>query len=173
MVIGSTTRHVTISSGKHLLYNVYDFNPEIIDQNRRIEMVTVVDKAPEGTFVIEKGGIEKVMVHLQAPDLRRVKIDIVGTAPLICHRWSEKAKKQILDKQTKQATQAKEAKNPEKDFRASLYVIEGGYGFPSIAFKAAMVRAGTYADMKMTYLRGAFHVEGELVRIEGEPTMRG
>ena len=35
-----------------------------------------------------------------------------------------------------------------------------------------MVRAGTYSDLKMTFLRGAFHIAGELVKIEGTPTPR-
>ena len=110
---------------------------------------------------------------LAPPRVETVHIEVVGTSPLICHRWSEKAKKQMLDKQTKAARTAKTAKNPKKDFEDSLYPHpDGGYGFPSVAFKAAAVRAGTYSDMKMTFLRGAFHVTGELVKIHGEPTMR-
>lgn len=106
-------------------------------------------------------------------DLRTIEATVIGTAPLICHRWSEKAKKQMLDKQMKKATKGKEAKDPEQDYRDSLYPHpDGGYGFPAVAFKAAMVRAGTYQDMKMTFLRGAFHVLGELVAIDGEPSMR-
>ena len=110
---------------------------------------------------------------LAPPRVETVHIEVVGTAPLICHRWSEKAKKQILDKQTRAASKAKQAKNPERDFEDSLYPhTDGGYGFPSVAFKAAAVRAGTYSDMKMTFLRGAFHVAGELVPITGDPSMR-
>lgn len=110
---------------------------------------------------------------LAPPRVETVHIEVVGTSPLICHRWSEKAKKQMLDKQTKAARTAKTAKNPKQDFRDSLYPHpDGGYGFPSVAFKAAAVRAGTYSDMKMTFLRGAFHVSGELVRIDGQPSMR-
>jgi hypothetical protein len=106
-------------------------------------------------------------------DIQTVTMNIKGTAPLICHRWSEKAKKQMLDKQMKIASVGKAAKDPEADYKESLYVHpEGGYGFPAVAFKAAAVRAGTYSDMKMTFLRGAFHVIGELVKIEGEPRMR-
>lgn len=106
-------------------------------------------------------------------DLRRVEAHVVGTAPLICHRWSEKAKKQMLDKQMQRATKGREAKDPERDYRDSLYLHpDGGYGFPAVAFKAAMVRAGKYQGMVMTDLRGAFHVLGELVAIEGEPSMR-
>lgn len=55
-----------------------------------------------------------------------------------CHAWSEKAKRQMLDKQMKKAQSAKEAKSPEQDYHDSLYHLEGGgYGFPAVAFKAA------------------------------------
>lgn len=116
---------------------------------------------PESTIIIPRPAIVSCTVHVH------------GLSPLICHKWSEKAKAMMLDKQMKKAAKAKEAKNPEQDYLDSLYVIEEGvYGFPSVAFKAAAVRAGTYADMTMTFLRGAFHVSGELVVIEGVPTPR-
>lgn len=112
-------------------------------------------------------------VTVPAPDIREALFHLVGTAPLICNHWSEKAKRQILDKQMKRATGGKEAKDPESDYRSSLYELpDGGYGFPAIAFKAAMVRAGTYLDLKMTFLRGAFHIPAEMLRIGGEPRMR-
>ena len=112
-------------------------------------------------------------ISVPAPSIVHLKVHVAGTSPLICHRWSEKAKKEMLDKQMKKATKAKQAKEPEKDYEASLYRTEdGGYGFPSVAFKAAVVRAGTYADMHMTFLRGALHVTGELVSLDGQPQMR-
>lgn len=114
-----------------------------------------------------------VAIALPEMSVHRVQITIEGTSPLIVHRWSEKAKKQLLDKQMKRAAPAKAAKNPEEDYEQSLYRCDDGrFGFPSVAFKAAAVRAGTYADQKMTFLRGAFHVTGELVPIEGTPRMR-
>lgn len=110
---------------------------------------------------------------LPKPSIAPVIVHVAGTSPLISHRWSDKAKKQMLDKQMKKASKAKEAKDPEKDYEESIYRLDSGApGFPAVAFKAAAVRAGTYADMKMTYLRGAFHVSGELVEIDGEPRMR-
>lgn len=106
-------------------------------------------------------------------ELVRSQIRLHGTSPLIVHNWSEKAKKEMLDKQMKRASKGKAAKDPEQDYQNSLYRRpDGGFGFPSVAFKAAAVRAGTYCDLKMTFLRGSFHVEGELVLIEGEPRMR-
>lgn len=111
------------------------------------------------------------------PPLRieTIRVTLIGDTPLIVHRWSEKAKKQMLDKQMKKATAGKEAKNPEQDFKDSLYVLpDGGYGFPIIGFKAAAVTACTsIGGITKVAARQAFHVEGEFARIEGcEPTMR-
>lgn len=112
-------------------------------------------------------------IKLAGLSIDRIRLRLVGTSPLIVHKWSEKAKKQMLDKQMKRASQGKAAKDPEQDYRESLYIRDdGSYGFPAVAFKAAAVRAGTYCDMKMVFLRGAFHVEGDLVHIEGEPEAR-
>ncbi len=116
-----------------------------------------------------------VTVSVPGVTRHRTSIRLQGDSPLICHAWSEKAKKLMLDKQMKKAKGGKEAKDPEQDFRDSLYPRpEGGYGFPVVAFKAAAVGACRYVDgLPMTVARGAFHVNGELVKIEGsEPTMR-
>lgn len=113
------------------------------------------------------------VIELVPPRVERINLEVTGTSPLICHRWSEKAKKAMVDKQSKAPTRAKDKRDPKRDYEDSLYRrADGGYGFPSVGFKAAVVRAGTYADMHMTFLRGAFHVNGELVPVTGEPSMR-
>lgn len=113
---------------------------------------------------------------IQIPSLRidLIHIRLIGDSPLICHAWSDKAKRMMLDKQMKKAKQAKDAKSPEQDFQDSLYPLpEGGYGFPSVAFKSAAVSACRFADgVKMTVAKGAFHLKGDMVRIEGTPTPR-
>lgn len=117
---------------------------------------------------------QTLAVTIPTPDLRDIRLRLRGTSPLISHRWSEKAKKEMLDKQMKKAKLAKAAKDPEQDFLDSLYVHpDGGYGFPAVAFKNAAVTAVTQvAGMTKVMARGAFHVLGELVKIEGEPTPR-
>jgi len=73
----------------------------------------------------------------------------------------------------KRGTQAKAAKDPEQDYLDSLYVHpEGGYGFPAIAYKAAAIRGAKALGMTMTDMRSAFHVLGELVKIDGDPRPR-
>lgn len=119
--------------------------------------------------------VEKVGIEIPKLNLATLQVLLVGDSPLICHAWSHKAKQAMLDKQMKKAKQAKEAKDPQKDFEESLYKLPGGggYGFPAVAFKAAMVGACRFVDgMKMTEARGAFHILGELIPIDGEPTMR-
>lgn len=113
---------------------------------------------------------------IDLPELRLgiLELVIIGDSPLISHKWSEKAKKMLLDKQMKKAKQGREAKDPEKDFRDSLYEHpDGGFGFPTIAFKAAAVGACRFVDgVKMTEARGAFHVLEEVAQIDGTPTIR-
>lgn len=120
-------------------------------------------------------------------ELRTMKIKVVGDSPLITHKWSEKAKRMMLDKQMKKATKAKDAKDPWMDFCEALYWLDGmpeepteeditnaRFGFPACAFKAAAVDAGYQQEVlaKKTTARGAFHILGDLVEIKGVPEMR-
>jgi hypothetical protein len=117
---------------------------------------------------------------LEIPELtlRRAIIRITGTSSLICHAWSAKAKKQMLDKQMKTAEKSgKEAKDPQRDFEESLYPMPEGsklpYGFPSVAVKAAVVDACSQLDgITKVQMRGTFHIDGELLGIIGVPTPR-
>lgn len=134
---------------------------------------------------------ENVGIELPKLDIRLMEVAVVGDSPLIVHAWSEKAKREMLGKQMKVAKPAKEAKDPKADFEAAMYrLADGGYGFPSVAFKNAAVTAGTsVAGLTKIQARQAFHILGEdadiqgafegsksrvnLVRIEGgKPSMR-
>lgn len=111
------------------------------------------------------------------------EINIKGTAPLIVHRWSEKAKQMMLDAQQGRKV-AKQPKDPQTDFDSSMYrFADGGHGFPVMAFKSATVKGGARLfgkSVKMTELRQLFTflsdgdgTDGtQLVRIAGNPTMR-
>lgn len=114
-------------------------------------------------------------VLLYKLDLRTIVLKVVGDSPLIAHKWSEKAKQQMRDKQGKKAKAPKEAKNPEECYRGTLYEHpDGGYGFPAVAFKAAAVDACSFVDgLTKVAARGAFHIQGDMVKIEGSaPRMR-
>lgn len=118
---------------------------------------------------------KEVSVELKPINIQHAELKLVGDSPLIVHAWSAKAKKEMLDKQMKKAKNAKEAKDPERDYEESFYRLPNGKpGFPTIGFKKAAVSAGgRFSDgLKMTELRGSFFIEGELSEIIGEPRMR-
>ncbi len=112
---------------------------------------------------------ESASIELPRIDIRMSEITIVGDTPLIVHAWSAKAKREMLDKQMKRPKQAKIAKDPRKDFEDSLYKLsDGGYGFPSVAFKAAAATAALSVDgIKKAEVFRAFHVLGEDIDVEG------
>jgi hypothetical protein len=72
----------------------------------------------------------------------------------------------MLDKQMKKAKAAKEAKDPEQDFQDSLYPIRrAGTAFPRSRSRSAAVDACSHVDgVTKVEARGAFHIEGELVK---------
>ena len=132
-------------------------------------------------------------VTIPAINIQYATIRVVGDSPLIVHKWSEKAKKEILDNQMKKAkTKGHDAKDPVRDFIESLYWIDGEpedktengfaraiengarFGFPSVAFKASAVSAGYRSGVTRdkVSMNAAFHIDGELVEIKGIPEMR-
>lgn len=118
--------------------------------------------------------MEKVGIEIPKLNLATVQVLLIGDSSLICHAWSQKAKEMMLAKQMKKAKQAKDAKDPQKDYEESLYKHPaGGFGFPAVAFKAAMVGACRFVEnIKMTEARGAFHILGEMIKVDGEPSPR-
>lgn len=117
--------------------------------------------------------MDKVAIEIPKMNLATLQVLLIGDSSLIVHAWSPKAKEMMLSKQMKKAKQGKEAKDPERDFQESLYPkIDGQHTFPAVGFKSAMVSACRFVDMKMTNARGAFHILGEFVKIDGEATRR-
>lgn len=126
-------------------------------------------------------------------NIQYAHIHIVGDTPLIVHKWSEKAKKEMLEKQMKVAkTKGKDAKDPVADFIDTIYWLDGEpaekteeafdaairngarIGFPATAFKACALN-GTFwlgAIKKKTEPKAAFHIPCEFVEVHGTITPR-
>lgn len=114
-----------------------------------------------------------------------IKVPILGTSPLIVHRWNDKAKRQMLDAQQGKK-KIKEIRDPQVDYEESFYRIASDdgdtYGFPVLAFKAATIGAARFYDksVTMTSLKQMMFFKGvmtkadqqQLVPIIGEPHMR-
>lgn len=121
------------------------------------------------------------VVEIARIGAEKIEVPILGTSPLVVHRFSEKAKKQMLDAMQGRRT-PKTAKDPEAEYEAAFYKFaDGGSGFPVIGFKAATVSAARFYGKSVTmvglrqtlFFSGERGVDGQmLARIEGEPKMR-
>lgn len=80
---------------------------------------------------------------------------------LVVHEFSEKAKKEIRDKQQKKAKAAKEIRDPHAEFLAARYVDRDGKEcVPVMVIKKAVVNAATaFDDLTKVGLRQAIFVE--------------
>lgn len=122
------------------------------------------------------------ILEIRPLEIVKTTIRIVGDSPLIMHAWSEKAKREMLEKQMKATkTKARAAKNPVEDFIRSMYwlsdmptdMTEEGFeaaiangarfGFPVTAFKQAAISAAYrmgWTKDKMS-MRGSFYIDGD------------
>ena len=133
-------------------------------------------------------------INLQRIKRETALVTIEGTAPLIVHQWSEKAKRMMLDAQQGKKN-PKVVKDPKRDWLDSMYRFESSdrdvaepldsHGVPTMALKSATVKGGGRAfgkSVKMTELRQSlvFLPDGmgddglQLTRllIDEEPVMR-
>ncbi len=119
-------------------------------------------------------------IEIHRIDAETIQVPIVGTSPLIVHRFSEKAKRMMLDNMQGRKS-PKESKDPEAEYQAAFYRLkDGAFGVPVIAFKAATVGgARFYSGITMTalkqylFFRGELGADGQgLARVVGEPHMR-
>ena len=137
---------------------------------------STVAVAPPPARIRAKADKEDKPVGVDIPQLAIdfLRFKVVGDSQLVCHAWDPKAVQMMLDKQTMKAKQGKEAKDPEACYLGSLYKMDDGrYGFPARAFKAAAVDACSHVQgITKVLARGAFHVVGDLVLIDGAPRMR-
>jgi hypothetical protein len=119
-----------------------------------------------------------------------LELRIVGTAPLLMHAFGAKARRMMLDGQMGKKVNKRAPKVPENDFLDAIHFMgtpaakasaaalkKARYGFPAVAFKAAVIRAAkVVAGVNMTDTRQMFFVdtdEGELVELEcSVPHMR-
>ena len=122
-------------------------------------------------------------VVIEPPKIGVASIRIVGIAPYVQHKFSKKAREQMMAKQ-RQGDQAKkerkrEAKDFEQVYKDAMHVsCEGWIGIPAPSFRNAMISACRLVGFKMTHAKLSVFIEADgfdvddgtpLVRIIGEP----
>ena len=92
---------------------------------------------------------------IKAPAFQVAEFEIIGTAPLVIHRFSAKTKQEMKQKmETGKAASSKknrEAKNTDETFQESRYISKEGWdGFHAGAIRSAMISACRLVGFKMT-----------------------
>lgn len=114
-----------------------------------------------------------------------MKVQIVGTAPFVQHKFSQKARQQMLSAQeagsTAKGKKKREPRDLEADYKGAMHLDrEGRCGIPCPALRAALISACRLVGFQMTRAKLSVFVEPEsfdiddgtpLFYIEGEPEM--
>lgn len=126
----------------------------------------------------------KVRIEITPPNFVVLPVRVEGTAPLMLHKFSEKMRKQIEEKQTAKdtVTKKRQPKDYAAEFNSARYRAKvGGWdGLPAGAFRAAMIAACRRVDgLPMTQAKGAFFIIADgrdetdgtpLIKIDGKAT---
>jgi hypothetical protein len=141
--------------------------------------------AKKTTLTPIEGGIQaragSTIVTIPGIKTEKVTALIIGTAPLITHKFSEKMQAAILAKHTGEASAGREKKDPHANFEAARYrTADGGDGVPAGGVKAALVEAcDKSTGLAASKAKGVFRVAPDcpatnLVKIisPNEPRMR-
>lgn len=118
---------------------------------------------------------------ISAPNIQAIQVRLVGTAPLMQARFSEKAMHAMMDKmsgKTKKGTKVRKERDYDEDQRnATHFSTEGWAGFPAAGLRAALISACRLVDFQMTRAKLSIFVEAEgydkvdgsgLVKIHGK-----
>ena len=117
-------------------------------------------------------------IHIAPPNIQTGEIWIKGTAPLVIHKFSHKAKMQIKAKQeagsVANKNKRKEAKNFEEVFQEARHIsLDGWDGIPAAAFRNACISACRLVGFKMSIGKlSIFIVEDGWDADEGTPLVK-
>ena len=125
----------------------------------------------------------KQQVTIKPANIQTAQFNIVGTAPLVQARFSEKSKQAMMAKMEQGSTanksRAKPARDFDEDMRNAMHISEEGWqGIPAGAFRNAMISACRLVGFKMTLAKLSVFVAADgfdkvdgipLIRFEGTP----
>ena len=128
--------------------------------------------------------MSNVTVQIKPPNIKTAVLEIVGTSPLVVHRFSHKAQLGMLEKMAAGSVAKKgkqrEATDPNDTYNQARYQHADGWdGFNASAIRHALISACRLVGFKMTIAKlSVFVVEDgwdkiesqiPLIRIYGKP----
>jgi hypothetical protein len=123
-------------------------------------------------------GSEERGIVIKPPRLREAGFVLVGLAPLVQNKFSEKSRRQMMETQAagpqSRSKRVREPKNFDAVFHNAIHYSEEGWiGIPAPAFRAALISACRLVGFKMTIAKlSVFVLHDGLDRDDGTPLVR-
>lgn len=121
-------------------------------------------------------------VTIEPPKFETIEVSIKGVSPYVQHKFSKKAREQMMAKQRlgdkAKKSRAREAKDFEQTYKDAMHIArEGWNGIPAPSFRNAMISACRIVGFKMTLAKLSVFIEADgfdgdgspLVKIQGKP----
>ena len=126
---------------------------------------------------------DSLEIQIPAPRFETLEFNLVGTAPYMQARFSEKARNAMREKHEAGSVARKgkkrEARDFQRDYEQAMHRTRDGWaGIPAGAFRAAAISACRLVGFRMTLAKLSLFIEADgldeidgtpLVRITGEP----
>lgn len=130
---------------------------------------------------VEKQAAQKVVID--PPKFETIAVNIKGVSPYVQHKFSQKSRQQMIDKQRlgdqSRKNRKREAKDFEQTYKDAMHIArEGWNGIPAPSFRNALISACRIVGFKMTLAKLSVFIEADgfdadegtpLVKIKGEP----
>src|SRR3990172_2927632 len=121
-----------------------------------------------------KGDTERQVV-IRPPQFETGEFKLEGTAPLVVHRFANKAKMMEAQAAGQQARskRTREPKDFDATFKAACHVSEEGwYGINAAGFRLALIDACRLCGFKMTIAKCSIFVISDGIGTDGTPLVR-
>lgn len=117
------------------------------------------------------------MLVIAPPRIKAVKVRIIGTAPYMQARFSQKAMLAMMGKMDgtiKKGTKVRAARDYNEDYENAKHIsVDGWVGIPASSIRAALISACRLVGFKMTLAKLSVFVQGEsLDKVDGQPLIR-
>jgi len=115
------------------------------------------------------------VVTISAPRIMTAEFKLIGTAPFVQARFSEKAKNMMMAKMaagsTAKGKKVRDARDFDQDCQDALHIgVDGKNGVPAGAFRNAMISACRLVGYKMTIAKLSIFVDADTFdRVDGVP----
>lgn len=117
-------------------------------------------------------------IQIKAPNFQVLEVEIIGTAPFMQARFSQKSMLQMADKMkagsTSTGKKVRTARDFDEDFEQAKHIsMDGWVGIPASAFRSACIRVCSLVGFKMTQAKMSifFEADGE-DKVDGIPLVK-